>query len=131
MCLFCTECMTRVVCSFFALPNVLVTGTHTSVKNYTVHIDCIYVVTYSYVHFLYTVYTEAEFLDEIQTKVCISSQKKKEFYLEISTVFLQLTRPLTIFTLKLMYTLKEKGGKPDENHTTSLCFKKSIQKSQV
>jgi hypothetical protein len=56
-------------------------------------------------------------LDEIQTKV------KKEFFSLLFTVtstalhrdfyFFKFTQPLTVFTAQLLYTVKEKGGKPD------------------
>ncbi len=59
---------------------------------------------------------EAECLDEIQTKV-------KEFFSLLFTVtstalprdfyFFKLTQPLTVYTVQLLYTVKEKGGKTD------------------
>ncbi len=59
---------------------------------------------------------EAEFLDEIQTKV------STEFSSLLFTVTLQLclkisislnSRNLLLFLLQLLYTVKHKGGKPD------------------
>jgi hypothetical protein len=58
----------------------------------------------------------AEFLEEIQTKVL------KVFLLAIHShlysfplrfLFFKLTQPLTVSTVQLLYTVKEKGGKPD------------------
>ncbi len=46
--------------------------------------------------------------------------------------FFKLTQPLTIFTIQLLYTVQEKGGKPDRKlYPPCPCFKKSIQKPQV
>jgi hypothetical protein len=63
---------------------------------------------------------DAEFLDEIQTKVLsffllaihrhLSSFALGDFY------FFKLTQPLTVSTVQLLYTVKENGGKPDGNH---------------
>jgi hypothetical protein len=59
---------------------------------------------------------EAEFLDEIQTKVL------RVFLLDIHShlysfalrfLFLQLTQPLTVSTIHLLYTIKKKRRKPD------------------
>jgi hypothetical protein len=77
---------------------------------------------------------EAEFLDKIQTKV------KRVFFiftvnptaLPWSFYFFKLTQSLTVFTVQLLYTVKEKVGKPVENQQLLfLCFKKSIPKPQV
>ncbi len=46
--------------------------------------------------------------------------------------FFILTQPLTVSTVQLLYTVKEKGGKPDrKQYPLTLWFKKSIQKPQV
>jgi hypothetical protein len=66
---------------------------------------------------------EAEFLDEIQTNI-----------LRVTVRFLFLPTPATSyrFCCALVYTVKEKGGKPDSKTTPpSLWFNKSIQKSPV
>jgi hypothetical protein len=61
---------------------------------------------------------EAEFLDEIQTKVlrvfllAIHSPLYIQLCLQIS-ISSKLTQPLTVSTVHLPYTVKEKGGKPD------------------
>jgi hypothetical protein len=58
----------------------------------------------------------AEFLEEIQTKVLelssllftvTSTALPRDLY------FFKLTQPLTISTVQLLYTVKEKGGKTD------------------
>ncbi len=43
--------------------------------------------------------------------------------------FFKLTQPLIVSTVQLLFTVKEKGGKPDRK--PSLWFKKSIQKPPV
>jgi hypothetical protein len=59
---------------------------------------------------------EAEFLDEIQTKV-FSQSPLHSTALPWDFYFFKLTEPLTASTL-LLYTVKEKVGKPDmKNHT--------------
>jgi hypothetical protein len=65
---------------------------------------------------MYSKTTEAEFLDEIQTKVFTA------FLLAIHSHFcfaFTLTQPLIVSRVQLLYTVKEKGGKPDRkpNHT--------------
>jgi hypothetical protein len=66
----------------------------------------------------YRVWHEAEFYDEIQTKVL------RVFFLAIHSHlysfnfrsdlhFFKLTQPLTVSIVQLLYTVKEKGGKPD------------------
>ncbi len=47
--------------------------------------------------------------------------------------FVKLTQPLTVSTVQLLCTVKEKGGKSEKNpySLSSLWFKKSIQKPQV
>jgi hypothetical protein len=67
---------------------------------------------------------EAEFLDEIQTKVL------RVFLLAISTVnstalpwdlyFFKLTQPLTVSTVHLLYTVKAIEENLIENHTSFL-----------
>jgi hypothetical protein len=51
-------------------------------------------------------------LDEIQKKVFppCNSQSPLQLCLEI---FFKLTQPLTVSRVQLLYTVKEKGGKPD------------------
>jgi hypothetical protein len=64
--------------------------------------------------------TEAEFLDEIQTKVLkvLLLAIHCHFYsFALRFIFFKLTQPLTVSTIHLLYTLKKKGGKTDENHT--------------
>jgi hypothetical protein len=59
---------------------------------------------------------EAEFLDEIQTKVLRVFLHASHIHLysfALRFLFLQLTQPLTVSTVHLLYTVKEKGGKPD------------------
>ncbi len=61
--------------------------------------------------------TEAEFLDVIHTKVLKSfppcySQSPVQICLDFFHLF-KLTQPLTVSTVQLLYTGKEKGGKPD------------------
>ncbi len=59
--------------------------------------------------------TETEFLDEIQTKVLRvflhAVHSRHSFALRL--YFFKLTQPLPISTVHLLYTVKEKGGKPD------------------
>ena len=46
--------------------------------------------------------------------------------------FFKLTQPLTVSRVHLLYTVKEKVGKPDrKQHPLTLWFKKSIQKPHV
>ena len=59
---------------------------------------------------------EAEFLEEIQTKVLrvfLLASHSNLCSLELRFKFLKLTQPLTVSTVQLLYTVKEKGGKPD------------------
>ncbi len=42
--------------------------------------------------------------------------------------FFKFTQPLTVSKVQLLYSVKEKGGKPDRNHA---LLQKSIQKPQV
>jgi hypothetical protein len=64
------------------------------------------------------VYPEAEFLDEIQTKVlkvflpAIHSHPYS-FALRFLWYFFKLTQPLAVSIVQLLYTVKEKGEKPD------------------
>jgi hypothetical protein len=79
------------------------------------------------------VQTEAEFLDETQTKVL------RVFLLAIQSLlhsfaclFLQTHATSYSSYSASMYTVKEKGGKPGwKPHPPSLWFKKSVQKPQV
>jgi hypothetical protein len=65
---------------------------------------------------LLSVSPEAEFLDEIQTK---PSEFSSLLFTVASTAlpwdfyFFKLTQPLTFSTVQLLYTVKEKGGKPE------------------
>jgi hypothetical protein len=82
-------------------------------------------------------FPEADFWDEIQTTVL------RVFLLSIHShlyckalpwefYFFKLTPPLTVYTGQLLYTVKEKGGKPNKkNHTPSKWFKKFTQKLKV
>ncbi len=61
---------------------------------------------------------EAEFLDEIQTKVL------RIFLLEVTTsalhwkiYFFKLTQPFTVSAVQLLYTVKKKEANLTENHT--------------
>ncbi len=51
---------------------------------------------------------EAEFWDEIQTKV---------FGVFPFAIHSHLTQPLTVSTVQLLYTVKKKRGKLERNHT--------------
>jgi hypothetical protein len=58
--------------------------------------------------------SRAEFLDEIQTKVIRVFLFAIHSHLySFALPFLQAHTPLTVFTVQLLYTVKEKGGKPD------------------
>ncbi len=63
--------------------------------------------------------TEADFLEEIQTKVksfppCYSKSPLQSAALPWDFYFFKLTRPVTVSsTVHLLYTVNEKGGKPD------------------
>ncbi len=86
---------------------------------------------------LHGISAEAEFLDEIQTKVLrvfppSFSQSPLQLCHEIFVYFFKLTLPFTVTTVQLLYTVKEKGGNPDRKpYPLSLWFKKSIQKPKV
>jgi hypothetical protein len=80
--------------------------------------------------------TEAESLNLIQTKVLRVSSLlftvtltalPWDFYL------FKLTQPLTVSTVRYMWPIKEKGGKPDRkpDPLPYIWYKKSIQKPQV
>jgi hypothetical protein len=61
---------------------------------------------------------EAEFLDEIQTKVLrvfllAIHRHLYNFALRFGFIFFKLMQFLTVSAVQLMYTVKEKGGKPD------------------
>jgi hypothetical protein len=59
---------------------------------------------------------EAEFFDKIQTKVSrFSSMLFSYLYYSFALwfCFFKLTQPLTVSTVQLLYTAKEKGGKPN------------------
>jgi hypothetical protein len=68
---------------------------------------------------------EAEFLDKIQTKVLgafllaiLVPCRLYSFALRfIFLFFFKITQPLTVSNVQLLYTVNEKGGKPDRNHT--------------
>jgi len=55
-------------------------------------------------------------LDEIQTKVLRVFLVAIHSHLYSFAYFFKPTQPLTVFTVQLLYTVKEKGGKPDRNH---------------
>jgi hypothetical protein len=58
---------------------------------------------------------EAKFLDEIQTtllRVFLHSIQTSTA-LPLDFYFFKLTQPLTVFTVQLQYTVKEKGGKTE------------------
>jgi hypothetical protein len=58
---------------------------------------------------------EAEFLDEIQTivlRVFLLAIHSPLCSFALRFYFLKLTQPLTVSTVQLLYTVKEKGGKP-------------------
>ncbi len=71
--------------------------------------------------------TEAEFLDEIQTSLksfppfpftVTSTTMPWDFY------FFKLIQPLTVSTVQLLCTVKEKGGKPNrKTHPLPYCFR--------
>jgi hypothetical protein len=74
-----------------------------------------------------TASTEAEFLTKVlRVFLPCYSQSPPQLYLEISLTY-------CIYTVKLLYTVKEKGGKHDRKPypSPSLWFKKSIKKPQV
>jgi hypothetical protein len=85
---------------------------------------------------------EAEFFDEIQTKVFkvfLFAIHSHLYSFAMRFIFFTLLQPLTYFFnsrnllhIKLLFIVKKKGGKPDRNPIpSSLWFKKSIQKPQV
>jgi hypothetical protein len=51
---------------------------------------------------------EVAFWDEIQTKVLAIQSHLYSF-----AYFLKLAQPLTVYTVRTLYTVKEKGKKPD------------------
>jgi hypothetical protein len=65
----------------------------------------------------YRCWTEAEFYDEIQTKVLrvflLAIHSHPSIAWPWDSNFFKLTQPLTVSTIQLLYTVKEKGGKPD------------------
>jgi hypothetical protein len=76
---------------------------------------------------------EAEFLDE-NLKSFPPCYSKTATYTALPSdlYFFKLEQPLTVSIVYLLYTVKEKGGKPDRKpYSPSLWFKKSIQKPQV
>jgi hypothetical protein len=56
-------------------------------------------------------YIEAEFLDEIQKKVFLLAIHGPLYSFALRFLILQLTQPLTVSTVQLLYTVKEKRGK--------------------
>ncbi len=78
---------------------------------------------------------EAEFLDEIQTKVLrvyLLAIHSHLYSFALRLFFLQTRATFSVSTVKLLYNVKEKGGNLIENHIPpSLSVKKSTQKSQV
>jgi hypothetical protein len=62
-----------------------------------------------------TVFPEAEFLDEIQTKllrVFLHAIHSHLYGFAFRFYFFKLTQPLTVSRVQLLYTAKEKGRKP-------------------
>jgi hypothetical protein len=62
--------------------------------------------------------TEAEFMDELQSKVSrvLLLAMHSQLYslaLRFLQYFFKLTQPLTVSTVELLYTVKKKGWKPD------------------
>jgi hypothetical protein len=60
---------------------------------------------------LVELYSEAEFLDEIQTKFSLLVTVNTKA-LNWGFYFFKFTQPFTVSTVQLLYTLKKKGGKP-------------------
>ena len=61
-----------------------------------------------------------------------SDESLKSFALAIHSHLFKLAQPLPVSTVLLLYTVKEKGGKPDRKTIPpSLWFKKSVLKPQV
>ncbi len=63
-------------------------------------------------------HTEAEFLDEIQTRVLIVfilATHSPLYGFALRFYFFKLTQPLTYSTVQLQYAVEEKGRKPDRN----------------
>ncbi len=74
---------------------------------------------------------EAEFLDEIQSKVLriflLAIQRHLHSF-ALRFIFLQTRATSYSFYSVLVYTVKEKGGKHDrKSHPLPYCFRKSIQ----
>ncbi len=74
--------------------------------------------------------SEAEFLDEIQTKVLrvfLHAIHSNPYSFALRFLFLKLMQPLTVSTVQLPYILKEKGGNLIENqtpfHTETSCLR--------
>jgi hypothetical protein len=78
---------------------------------------------------------KAEFLDEIQTKVLkvfLLTIHNHLYSFALKFLFPQThAMSSTVSTLQFLYTVKEKGGKPDRKPYPFVWFKKSIQKPQV
>ncbi len=81
--------------------------------------------------------TVAEFLDEIQTKVIrvfLLAIHSHLYSLALRFIFLQTHATSYVFLQfsYLLYTVKEKGGKPDRKPCPlPYCLRKSVQKPQV
>ncbi len=79
-----------------------------------------------------TVFPEAEFLDEIQTKllrVFLHAIHSHLYSFALRFYFFKLTQPLTVSTVQLLYTVKEKRRKTWlKTIPPTLWFKKSTQK---
>jgi hypothetical protein len=81
-----------------------------SVENLHIHV---------YVH-ICTHCTAAEFLDKIQIKALRVSSllfTVTSTALSWDLYFFKLTQPLRVSRVLLLYTVKEKGGKPGQNHS--------------
>ncbi len=74
---------------------------------------------------------EANFFDKIQTKVLrvfLLAIPSHLYSLAWDFYFFKLTQPLTVSTVQLLYTVKEKGGKPNQKPYPFPMAWKSIQK---
>ncbi len=78
----------------------------------TVNISTFYLLVLN----LFVMTLEAEFFDEIQTKVFevfLLAIHRHVYRFALRFYFFKLTQPFTVFTVQLLYSVKEKGGKSD------------------
>jgi hypothetical protein len=83
--------------------------------------------------------SEAEFLDEIQTKILrvfLLAIHSHLYSFALRFYFFKLTQPLTVSTIQLLYVhckgeRRRKEENLTENQTFSLWFQKSAQKPQA